>query len=96
MKGVEMGNMTFFIGGIIQGSIGEKKIHSQDDRERIKKIILKKYADANVICPFSQHPESINYGYEKGKKTFFNLLETAYDEDVINAYLPEAISATGM
>ncbi len=96
MKGVEMSNMTFFIGGIIQGSIGEKKIHSQDYRERIKKIILKKYADANVICPFSQHPESINYGYEKGKKTFFNLVETASGADVLIAYLPEASMGTGI
>lgn len=96
MKGGEMRKLTFFIGGIIQGSIGEKKIHSQDYRERIKEIILKEYENAKVICPFSQHPDSINYNYKKGKKTFFNLVEIASQSDVLIAYLPEASMGTGI
>ena len=68
----------------------------QDYREKIKEIILKKYKDADVICPFSQHPDSINYNYEKGETTFFNLVETASQSDVLIAYLPEASMGTGI
>lgn len=91
-----MKKLTFFIGGIIQGSIADKKIHSQDYRKKIKTILMAKYKDAEIICPYSNHPNSINYDDDKGKKTFFELMETASNADILIAYLPEASMGTAI
>lgn len=95
-QGSHKDRLTFFLAGIIQGSISDKKIHPQDYRHSIKQTIKKHFPNSHIVCPIEQHPDSINYSYEKGNRIFLELVETAARADVLVAYLPEASMGTGI
>jgi len=89
-------NLTFFISGIIQGSLKGKEIHTQDYRGEIKRIIGLSFPQAQVICPVEIYPDSANYSYEQGRETFFNLFKMVRQADILIAYLPEASMGTAL
>ena len=88
--------MRFFIAGIMQGSRQDPDICSQDYRTAIREIILQKYSQAEIICPFDLYPESPYYGPEDGKRTFLDLVNRAKEADFLIAYLPEASMGTAI
>lgn len=88
--------MRFFIAGIMQGSRQDPDICSQDYRTAIREIILQKYPQAEIICPFDLYPESPYYGPEDGKRTFLDLADRAKEADFLIAYLPEASMGTAI
>ncbi|MCK5379897.1 MAG: hypothetical protein KAJ81_00415 [Candidatus Latescibacteria bacterium] len=88
--------MQFFIAGIIQGSISELEIHSQDYRIRIREMLKNHFPEAEVFCPVEHHPNSLYYAFEKGQRTFFDLMERAGEADVLVAFLPEASMGTAI
>ena len=87
---------TFFVAGIIQGSIAEKRIHSQDYRVFVKQLILDHVPGASVFCPFENHPNSIDYDYETGQRVFIDLMGKASQPDVLIAYAPQASMGTAI
>ena len=89
-------NVSFFIAGIIQGSIPHKGIHNQDYRQELKTLLKKHFPDGKVYCPFDNHPNSLNYGTKKSKSVFFDLMGRARDADVLIAFLPEASMGTAI
>ena len=88
--------MQFFIAGIIQGSISELEIHSQDYRVRIREMLKNHFPEAEVFCPVAHHPTSLTYSFEKGQRTFFDLMARAGQADVLVAFLPEASMGTAI
>jgi hypothetical protein len=88
--------LRFFIAGIMQGSRRDDDICDQDYRGTIREIILAKYPDAEVICPFELYPDSVGYGYEEGRSTFLELARRAGETDFLVAYLPEASMGTAI
>ena len=88
--------MRFFIAGIIQGSISELEIHSQEYRIRIREMLKKHFPGAGVFCPIEHHPNSLHYAFEKGQRTFFDLMARAGEADVLVAFLPEASMGTAI
>lgn len=88
--------MRFFIAGIMQGSRQDPDICSQDYRTAIREIILQKYPQAEIVCPFDLYPESPYYGPEDGKRTFLDLVNRAKEADFLIAYLPEASMGTAI
>lgn len=94
--GVGESFLRFFIAGIMQGSRQDPGIHRQDYRTAIKEIILQKYPQADIICPFDLHPDSPYYGPVEGKKTFLDMLDRAREVDYLIAYLPEASMGTAI
>lgn len=88
--------MRFFVAGIMQGSRQDPDICSQDYRTAIREIILQKYPQAKIICPFDLYPESPYYGPEDGKRTFLDLVNRAKEADFLIAYLPEASMGTAI
>ena len=88
--------MQFFIAGIIQGSITELDIHSQDYRVRLREMLKKHFPEAEVFCPIEHHPDSLYYAFEKGQRTFFDLMARAGEADVLVAFLPEASMGTAI
>lgn len=88
--------MRFFVAGIMQGSRQDPDICSQDYRTAIREIILQKYPQAEIICPFDLYPESPYYGPEDGKRTFLDLAHRAKEADFLIAYLPEASMGTAI
>lgn len=89
-------NVSFFIAGIIQGSIAHKGIHNQDYRDEIRTLLERHFPEGNVYCPFDNHPNSINYGPKKGGSVFFDLMRRASEVDVLVAFLPEASMGTAI
>lgn len=88
--------VSFFIAGIIQGSIAHKGIHNQDYRDRLKTLLKRHFPGGKVYCPFDNHPNSLNYGQRKGESVFFDLMRRASEADVLIAFLPEASMGTAI
>ena len=88
--------MRFFIAGIMQGSRRDDDICAQDYRTAIRGIVLDKYPEADVVCPFELYPDSPFYGREDGKRTFLDLADRATEADFLIAYLPEASMGTAV
>jgi len=86
----------FFLAGIIQGSFGESRIHSQDYREEIKCAIRSAVGDARIYCPIENHPRSLDYDDGHARSVFFDLMSRAADTDVLVAFLPEASMGTAI
>lgn len=91
-----MKHYSFFIAGIIQGSIPDESVHDQDYRRRIKEIISTHIAGARVYCPFENHPESLAYDDEKARTVFLDHIEMARRADCLVTYLPEASMGTAV
>jgi len=84
-----------FLAGIIQGSIAEKRIHSQDYRFRVIDA-LECLPDAEVLDPISDHPNSLEYSARKSRDVFFELMRRAGEIDVLVAFVPEASMGTAI
>ncbi|MBI5787809.1 MAG: hypothetical protein HZA78_02995 [Candidatus Schekmanbacteria bacterium] len=87
---------SFFIAGIMQGSLTENEMHRQDYRQKIKQIILKHFPQAQVICPYEDNPNSLEYDDGYGWEVFQDILKQAAQVDVLIAYLPEASMGTSL
>lgn len=88
--------MRFFIAGIMQGSRQDPDIHSQDYRTAIKETILRRYSQAEIVCPYELHPDSPYYGPREGLRTFLDMLDRAQEVDFLVAYLSEASMGTAI
>ena len=88
--------MNIFLAGIIQGSLAEARIHSQDWREPIKQALLRHLPGAEVYCHYTHHPNSITYGPEEIKATLADGLARAAACDVLIAYAPSASMGTAI
>ena len=87
---------SFFIGGIIQGSINDVAIHPQDYRTRIKDLLLRWVPGADVYCPIENHPDSLRYEDTHARSVFFGHVDRCGETDVLVAYLPEASMGTAV
>ncbi len=87
---------TFFLAGIIQGSIHGREIHSQEYRKHLKTLLLKHVPGAEVYCPIEHHPDSLGYSDARGREVFLEHVERAAGSDVLVAFLPEASMGTAV
>lgn len=87
---------TIFLAGIIQGSLVEPAVHSQDYRALIKQAIRDSIATAEVYCPVTAHPNSLDYDDATGRSVFLRHIEMARDSDLVVAYLPSASMGTAI
>ena len=87
---------TFFLAGIIQGSIHGREIHTQDYRKHLKDVLLRHVPGAEVYCPIENHPDSLGYSEARGREVFFGHVERAAESDVLVAFLPEASMGTAV
>ena len=87
---------TFFVAGIIQGSLTDPTIHSQDYRERIVGVLRQAFPDDEVYCPIENYPDSLTFAEQAARETFFGLMERAGEADVLVAFVPEASMGTAI
>jgi len=85
-----------FLAGVIQGSLKDDTINSQDYREKLVELINRYHPDAEIFDPFNGHENSIDYDDEKGKETFFGALEVVKGCDLLIAFLPQASLGTAI
>jgi hypothetical protein len=88
--------MRFFLAGIMQGSHTESRVHSQDYRTRITRLIESYFPRAEVYDPRAQHAESLGYDDKTGRSVFFHHNRMCREVDVLLAFLPEASMGTAI
>jgi len=88
--------MKVFLAGIIQGSIKEPRIHSQDWRHSIRRILETHLPQAQVYCHYSRHPNSISYDMPRIIETLEEGNCLAGECDLLIAYVPSASMGTAI
>jgi len=88
--------MRFFLAGIIQGSHTEAVVHSQDYRERIKRLLAAHFPGAHIYDPRAEHADSIQYDDRTGRRVFFEHNQMCRQIDVLLAFVPEASMGTAI
>jgi hypothetical protein len=88
--------MHVFLAGIMQGSLQENTVHSQEYRRKISTIVRRRFPNAEVLDPWALHPNSPTYEAEQARQTFFHFCEQAGKTDLLIAYLPEASLGTAI
>ena len=88
--------MKVFLAGIIQGSLVEPRIHSQDWREPIRELLARHRPDAEVYCHYEAHPNSIAYELPEIIATLEDGNARAAASDVVICWLPSASMGTGL
>jgi len=88
--------MRVFLAGIIQGSLAEARIHDQDWRTPIKRVLAEHVGDAEVYCHYSLHPNSITYELPDIQTTLADGFKQAADCDLLIAYVPSASMGTAI
>ncbi len=91
-----MKRRSFFIAGIIQGSISQTRVHAQDYRKEIREILEENVESAVVYCPFENHPNSLEYDQGTASRVFFDHIAMAAKTDCLITYLPEASMGTAV
>lgn len=87
--------LTFFIAGIIQGSLPDG-MHDQDYRARIAEVIRRRFPDARIVDPVVLNPNSLDYSDEQARDTFFAMIEEARAADVVIAFVPSCSMGTAV
>ena len=88
--------MHVFIAGVMQGSRQDDLIDSQNYRLRIIKALEAHFPHTKVTDPWALHPESVSYGLEEIRATFFSNTALAGEADLLIAYLPHASMGTAI
>ena len=88
--------LKVFLAGIIQGSKVEARIHDQDWRAPIKRILNAHLPQAEVYCHYSLHPNSITYELPEIRATLDEGIRRAGACDLLIAYVPSASMGTAI
>ncbi|MDR3077730.1 MAG: hypothetical protein LBV15_03080 [Planctomycetota bacterium] len=87
--------LSFFIAGIIQGSLAEGA-HSQSYRREIADLLSAVFPGAEIFDPVREYPDSLSYDDARGSAAFFDLMRRAGECDILVAFLPEASMGTAI
>ena len=88
--------MKVFFGGIIQGSIVGKNIHSQNYRKQIIQSLQSNYPDIDIFDPVENHEDSVHYDDDQARQVFFHHIDILRTCDLMIAFLPEASLGTAI
>jgi hypothetical protein len=88
--------MRFFVAGIMQGSHTAAKMHNQDYRQRITRLLEEHFPKAEVYDPLAKHKTSLDYDKLTGREVFFRHNQMCRDVDVLLAFVPEASMGTAI
>jgi len=88
--------MRFFLAGIMQGSHTQARLHQQDYRSRLTRLIEKHFPHSKVYDPRADHQDSIGYDEATGRAVFFDHNAMCRRVDVLVAFVPEASMGTAI
>jgi hypothetical protein len=88
--------MRFFLAGIMQGSHLAATIHNQDYRQRLTRMLVEHFPDAEIYDPLADHTDSLDYDDERGRSVFFHHNRLCSEVDVVVAVVPEASMGTAV
>ena len=85
-----------YIAGTMSGNSNDSLV-DQSYREKIANILTSVYPDIVIDDPFKDHQNSLEYDDKDAKKAFADCLRrSAYDADMVVAYIPEASMGTAL
>ena len=88
--------MRFFLAGIMQGSHVESRLHDQDYRAHITRLIEAHFPQAEIYDPRAEHSESLGYDDGTGRSVFLRHNLMCREVDVLLAFVPEASMGTAI
>ena len=88
--------MRFFIAGIMQGSLVDAELHTQNYRSEIAGILSTCFDRADVYDPMANHNDSLHYDDETAMSTFLGHNKMCGEVDVVIAFAPEASMGTAI
>ena len=88
--------MRIFLAGIMQGSHTESRLHDQDYRQRITRLLEAHFPQAEIYDPRAKHSKSLGYDDGTGRSVFFHHNLMCRQVDVLLAFVPEASMGTAI
>lgn len=88
--------MRFFLAGIMQGSLREAALHSQDYRGQVGRLVAAAFPEAAIYDPLAEHTMSLEYDDTTGREVFFHHNALCREVDVVVAFVPEASMGTAI
>jgi hypothetical protein len=88
--------MRFFLAGIMQGSHTESRLHDQEYRQRITRLLEAHFPQAEIYDPRAKHSKSLGYDDGTGRSVFFHHNRMCRQVDVLLAFVPEASMGTAI
>ncbi len=88
--------MRFFLAGIMQGSHTQSRVHDQDYRRQITRLLEAHFPQADIYDPRAKHSKSLGYDDGTGRSVFFRHNLMCREIDVLLAFVPEASMGTAI
>lgn len=85
-----------FLAGVMQGSMVQKGLVSQNYRVELKKLLQQHLPEAEIYDPLEDHKNSLEYDGRTGREVFFYHNRLCRQVDLLIAYLPEASMGTAI
>jgi hypothetical protein len=85
-----------YLSGVMQGSRWDTSLVYQDYRQTLKDIILRKYPNAEILCPLELFPDAPAKDDRAAREVIYRCVELVGNVDVVVAFLPEASMGTAV
>ncbi len=80
----------------MQGSRLDTGLHHQDYRGHLAQLIATHFSEAEIYDPLADHPESVAYSDDDGRRVFYGHNRLCREVDVVIAFVPEASMGTAI
>lgn len=88
--------LRVFIAGVMQANRRDTQIESQNYRLQLSKALRRHIPDVQIIDPWAENPDSLNYTEAQARHTFLTMTHKASEADLLIAYLPLPSMGTAM
>lgn len=88
--------LRVFIAGVMQADRHDTSLESQDYRLKISEALHHHIPDVQLIDPWAENPNSLDYDDEQARHTFLTMTNKASEADLLIAYLPLPSMGTAM
>jgi len=88
--------MRIFLAGIMQGSHLAARLHNQNYRARLRRLLEQHIEGVDVYDPLSDHSDSLDYDAARGRAVFMKHNRMCREVDVLIAFVPEASMGTAI
>ena len=85
-----------FLAGVMQGSMVEKGLVTQDYRHIIGSLLREHLPEVDLYDPLADHKNSLDYDRRTGRDVFFYHNKLCQTIDLLIAYLPQASMGTAI
>lgn len=88
--------LRVFIAGVMQANRRDNLLESQEYRLRLGQTLRQHIPDVQLIDPWAENPNSLDYDDERARHTFLTMTHKASEADLLIAYLPLPSMGTAM